>query len=232
MRKYPLLLVLAVAILLVQGLICHAAQPDMPVQDLPQALPADGKKIAFVFEDGPLPQSTSFLLDALKNLGMKATFAVTGENVESNPGLARRIVAEGHELANKTYSHPDIHRLNPQDLLREIQAADEAIVRVTGVKPRFFRAPNGELKEDALRDVVQKAGYEVLDSTLDSGDWRNPSPEKLMRVILAGAAPDSVILAHESFPKSVKEMPAVFGVLAKRGYILCTASTLRPAASR
>ena len=218
--------------MLVRGLSCQAAQPDMPVQELPQPFPADGMKVAFVFEDGPLPQSTALLLDALKNLGMKATFAVTGENVESNPGLARRIVAEGHELANHTYSHPDLKRLNPQDLVREIQAADEAIVRVTGVKPRFFRAPNGELREEELRDAVQKAGYEVLDSTLDSGDWRNPPPAKLMRGILAGVVPDSVVLAHESFPKSVKEMPAVFGALAKRGYILCTASNLHPPASR
>ena len=221
---------LAGAILLVPGLSCQAALPEAAAQDLPQPLQADGMKIAFVFEDGPSPHATPLLLDALKNLGMKATFAVTGENVESNPGLARRIVAEGHELANHTYSLPNVNRLSPQDLIREIRAADEAITRVTGVKPRFFRATNGELSE-ALRDVVQKEGYEVLGCTLDSGDWRNPPAAKLMRVILAGVSPGSVILAHESFPKSVKEMPAVFEALAKRGYLLCTASNLYPPAS-
>lgn len=202
-------------------------QPEALAQDLQQPPPVEGRKIAFVFEDGPLPQSTSLLLDALKKLGMKATFAVSGENVEANPGLARRIVAEGHELANHTYSLPNLKHLNPEDLVREIKMAEEAIVRVTGVKPRFFRATNGELSE-SLRDVVEKTGCEVLDSTLDSGDWRKPSSEKLMRVILAGAKPGSVILAHESFPKSAKSMPAVFNALAKRDFILCTVSDLYP----
>jgi len=226
--EYPLLSVLAGGLLWALGASCQGALPD--AQDLPQALPADGKEIAFVFEDGPLPQTTPILLDALKKLGMKATFAVTGENVEANPTLACRIVAEGHELANHTYSQPDLKRLSPADLIREIRQADETILRVTGVKPRFFRSTNGELNE-SLRGLVQNEGFEVLDSTLDSGDWRNPSPEKLKRTILAGTTPGSVILAHDSFPKSVKAMPSVFDALVNRGFVLCTASKLRPKAS-
>jgi peptidoglycan-N-acetylglucosamine deacetylase len=220
--------VLAGAFLVVPEATCQIAEPDGLAAEPPQPPPPlAGKQIAFVFEDGPLPQNTPLLLDALKKLGMKATFAVTGENVEFNPGLARRIVAEGHELANHTYSRPDLKRISPADLIREIQSADEAIVRVTGVKPRFFRATNGELDE-SLREVVQKEGYEVLGSTLDSGDWRNPSQEKLTRTILAGAKPGDVILAHDSFPKAVRAMPSIFDALAKRGFVLCTASTLYP----
>jgi peptidoglycan/xylan/chitin deacetylase (PgdA/CDA1 family) len=209
---------------------CQTATPDVSVQDFPRPPGVEGQQIAFVFEDGPLPRTTALLLDALKRLGMHATFAVSGENVELNPGLARRIVAEGHELANHTYSLPNLKHLSPADLIREIRAAGEAIVRVTGVKPRFFRATNGELSE-SLRSVVEGEGYEVLDSTLDSGDWRNPSSEKLMRGILAGAKPGSVILAHESFPKSARSMPAIFDALVKRDFILCTVSTLYPAGS-
>ena len=226
--EHPFLPVLAGGLLWVLGASCQGALPD--TQDLPQPLPADGREIAFVFEDGPLPQTTPLLLDALKKLEMKATFAVTGENVEANPGLACRIVAEGHELANHTYSLADLKRLSPADLVREIRQADETILRVTGVKPRYFRSTNGELNE-SLRGLVQNEGYEVLDCTLDSGDWRNPSPEKLKRTILAGAAPGSVILAHDSFSKSVKAMPAVFDALINRGFLLCTASKLHPKAS-
>ena len=215
------------------GTIYAAVEPEAIPPDLPQTIPATAtsdRKVAFVFEDGPSPQTTAILLDALKNLGMKATFAVTAENVDFNPGLARRIVAEGHELANHGYSHPDLKKISPQDLVREIQMAEETIMRVTGAKPRYFRSTNGEIPE-ALRGVVEKQGYEVLDSTLDSGDWRNPSQEKLMRAILAGAQPGSVILAHESFQRSAKAMPAIFDSLVKRGFVLCTASDLHPTAS-
>ena len=218
--------------MLALGASGQPVQPDALDQELPLPPQAAGKQIAFVFEDGPSPQTTAILLDALKKLGMKATFAVTGENVELNPTLACRIVAEGHELANHTYSKPDLKRLSPADLIREIRAGGEAITRVTGVKPRFFRATNGELLDDSLRSVVQQEGYEVLDSTLDSGDWRNPSQEKLMRVVLGGAKPGTVILAHESFQKSAKDMPAVFDALVKRGFILCTVGNLYPPVSR
>ncbi|MFZ4775697.1 MAG: polysaccharide deacetylase family protein [Terrimicrobiaceae bacterium] len=230
MSLFSMISVATCLLLLTSEARCQFAEPDVLAQDLSQPTLVEGKKIAFVFEDGPLPQTTSILLDALKKLGMKATFAVSGQNVESNPGLARRIVAEGHEMANHTYSLPDLKRSSPEQLIREIRAAEDAIKQVTGVKPRFFRATNGELSE-SLRDVVQKEGYEVLSSTLDSGDWRNPSSEKLMRDILKGAKPGSVILAHDSFPKSVKSMPAVFDALAKRGFLLCTASDLYPLGS-
>jgi peptidoglycan/xylan/chitin deacetylase (PgdA/CDA1 family) len=230
-RQFSFLAVVAGAFLLALEASGQPVQPDALDQALPLHPPADGKQIAFVFEDGPLPQTTALLLDALKNLGMTATFAVTGENVEFNPTLARRIVAEGHELANHAYSHPDLKRLNLADLVREIRAGGEVITRVTGVKPRFFRATNGELLDESLRSVVQQEGYEVLDSTLDSGDWRNPSRAKLMRTVLSGATPGAVILAHESFQKSAKEMPAVFDALAKRGFVMCTVSTLHPPAS-
>lgn len=208
--------------------VCQFVQPDILAPELP--LPAQADQIAFVFEDGPSPFVTPLLLDALKKLGMKATFAVSGQNLESNPGLARRIVAEGHEIANHTYSLPDLKRLSPEEIVREIRTAEEAIMRVAGVKPRYFRATNGELNE-SLRDLVQKEGYEVLDCTLDSGDWRNPSQAKLTRVVLDGARPGAVVLAHESFQKSAKQMPAVFDALVKRGYVLCTVSELRPSTS-
>lgn len=210
---------------------CLAARPDVTAQDpdLSQSGTEEGREIAFVFEDGPLPHTTPILLDALKKLGMKATFAVTGENVESNPGLARRIVAEGHELANHTYSSPDLKRLDPQDIVWQIRVAGEAITRVTGVKPRYFRSTNGELNE-SLRALVEQEGYEVLDSTLDSGDWKNPSLAKLRQTVLSKVAPGSVVLAHDSFPKTVNEMPAVLEALAKRGFRLCTVSELHPGA--
>lgn len=223
--------VVLVGLLLLGRVACgQAVQTDILAPELQQPIPTETNRIAFVFEDGPSPYVTPLLLDALKKHGMKATFAVSGQNLEFNPGLARRIVSEGHEIANHTYSLPDLKRLSPEEIVREIRAAEEVIVRVAGVKPKYFRATNGELDE-SLRDLVQKEGYEVLDSTLDSGDWRNPSQAKLMRVILDGAKPGAVILAHESFLKSAKQMPGVFDALVKRGFVLCTVSGLRPGAS-
>lgn len=239
MRKISFCAAVGGCLLTAVPVLCLAAEPVVPVvpvvpgapePGLAEPGPMQGKQIAFVFEDGPLPQTTYILLDALKKLGMRATFAVTAENVEANPGLARRIVAEGHELANHAYSHPDLRRLSPAEVIREIQTAQETITRITGVKPRFFRATNGELDE-SLRPLVQQQGLEVLDATLDSGDWRKPSTAKLKRTIVGGAEPGAVILAHESFQQSAKEMPAIFEELVKNGFVLCTVGELHPPGS-
>ena len=98
------------------------------------------------------------------------------------------------------------------------------------IRPRYFRATDGVLS-DPLLGVVRKEGYEVLEYTFDSGDWRNLPPGEVSRVIMTGVTPGSVILVPDSFPKSVKEMPAVFDALVKRGFLLCTASKLQYLAS-
>ena len=198
--------------------------------DLPPPLPVAGKKIAMIFDDGPLPGSTATILDSLKKNGMKATFSVVGKNVKANPDLARRIVAEGHELANQTWSHPDISTLSQEQMLAELHQAEEMIFRTTGVRTRYFRPLDGKLSAETI-ELIKAEGYEVLMPTFDSGDWRSPPPGVVSKAILDGVTPGAIILAHESFPKSVAEMPGILEELANRGFHLLTVTELKAQAS-
>jgi peptidoglycan-N-acetylglucosamine deacetylase len=193
--------------------------------DLPEALPVAGRKIAMVFDDGPIPGATATILDSLKKHGMRATFSVVGKNVKANPDLARRIIAEGHELANQTWSHADFSTLSQEQILEEVRRGEAVIYETTGVHTRYFRPPNGVLSPE-ISELVKSEGYQILLPTFDSGDWRAPSPGVVRKAILDGVTPGAIILAHDSFPKSVAEMPGILEELSKRGFRSLTVSEL------
>ncbi|MFA7345454.1 MAG: polysaccharide deacetylase family protein [Terrimicrobiaceae bacterium] len=206
---------------------CLAQQDSLVIgEDLPSPLPVSGKKIAIVFDDGPLPGNTSTILDSLKKNGMKATFSVVGKNVQANPDLARRIVAEGHELANQTWSHPDLSTLSREQFLVEVHQTEEMIYVTTGVHARYFRPPDGKMTPE-IGEWIKSEGYQILMPTFDSGDWRSPPSGMVSKAILDGVTPGAIILAHDSFPKSVAEMPGILDELSKRGYQSFTVSELK-----
>ncbi len=194
-------------------------------EKLPAPLPIIGKKIAVIYDDGPVPGSTEVILDSLKKNDMRATFSVVGKNVAANPELTKRIVAEGHELANQLWSHPDLSKVTEEQVLAELRQAEEVIFSVTGVHARYFRPPDGYVPPD-MEDAIKSAGYLILIPTFDSGDWRNPPPGLVTKAILDGVTPGAIILAHDSFPKSVAEMPGILDELSQRGYKSLTISQL------
>lgn len=213
------------------SVFCQAQESWAIVEgDLPPPLPVSGKLIALVYDDGPLPGGTDVILDALKRTGMKATFSVVGKNVQAHPELARRMVAEGHELVNQTWSHPELEALTVEEVLAEVRQAEEVIFQATGVHTHFFCPPEGRLSE-AVSERLRAEGYQILMPTFDSGDWRSPPPGEVRKAILDGVTPGAIILAHDSFPKSVAEMPGILGELQKRGFRSCTVTELRAAAS-
>lgn len=207
--------------------VCSHGQEGEEVigDDLPPALPVPGKKIAMIFDDGPIPGATTTILDALKKEGMRATFSLVGKNVKANPELARRIVAEGHEIANETWSHADFSNLSQEQILDEVRRGEEIISKTTGVHTKYFRPPNGMLPVE-ISEAIRAEGYQILLPTFDSGDWRDPAPGVVRKVILDGVTPGAIILAHDSFPKSVAEMPGILEELSKRGFRSFTISEL------
>ena len=193
---------------------------------LQSPLPVPGKEIALVFDDGPTPWSTPIILENLKKLRIRATFSLVGKNVSTYPELAKRIVADGHEVANRTWSNLELTGMTPEQIRSEIKADFDIIYKITGVKPRFFRPPGSKTNPE-IEDIASSAGMTVLMHSLDSGDWRNPPDGTVKRVVLTGVTPCAIILAHESFPKFIKELPAILEGLSTSGYQLLTVSELQ-----
>ncbi|WP_233568081.1 polysaccharide deacetylase family protein [Cohnella faecalis] len=106
--------------------------------------PSKEKQVALTFDDGPDPTDTPRILDLLKKYDAKATFFVMGRKAEEHPDILRRAAAEGHELANHTFTHRMLDSsFTAEQIRKEIVDTQETIFAATGVRARLFRPPGG-----------------------------------------------------------------------------------------
>ncbi len=181
--------------------------------------------LALTFDDGPFPIYTTLLLDTLAQMGVKATFFVTGENVQRYPFLAQAIVRAGHELANHSYHHPHLIKLSVAQMTEELASTQEAIAAVTGQAPRYFRPPYGEYSADLMR-VAHSLGLSTVMWTAGGGDYASPSGEALKAKVLRQADSGGIILLHEGVPGTIRILPQTSEALAQRGFTLTSVGAL------
>jgi peptidoglycan/xylan/chitin deacetylase (PgdA/CDA1 family) len=182
--------------------------------------------VALTFDDGPHPELTPKLLDLLRQQGVRATFYVIGRNVDAYPEIARRIVAEGHEIANHSYTHPALPSLGAARLHQEIAKTTEAIERATGRRPTNMRPPYGAINERVRRSMNQDHGLDVIMWSVDPLDWRRPGASVVAQRLVDGAAPGGILLAHDIHPGTIEAMPETITRLKAKGYGFATVSQL------
>jgi peptidoglycan/xylan/chitin deacetylase (PgdA/CDA1 family) len=152
--------------------------------------------VALTIDDGPHPQWTPAVLDLLGEQGITATFFLVGSRVREQPGLARRIVSDGHAIGNHSMDHPmPFAALDRRSLAAEIGTAQLCIEDAAGVSPRLFRAPGGSWSPSVLRAAAH-LGLTAVDWTLNTGDWKRPGAVQLTRT-LSGTRPRDVVLCHD-----------------------------------
>ena len=197
-----------------------------PPQNRYFKVPGHGPVVAMTFDDGPRPW-TMDLLDALKERQIKATFFVVGRAVATYPEVVRRIVAEGHEIANHTWSHPNNMARKPERLVRrELQACHDIIVQTTGVVPRVFRPPGGSFTKSQSQWIYDEWDYVNIMWSVDPVDWRRPGAAAIRNRIVEGAHDGAIILAHDLHQPTVRAMPATLDALLAEGYQFLRVSEL------
>jgi len=183
---------------------------------------AGSRCIALTFDDGPDPVYTPKLLDLLREKGVKATFFVVGRRAEQHPEVVRRAWAEGHLIANHTWSHyPLFCFLMPRRLRTEIECGTESIRRICGFRPRLFRSPVG-LRDPLLALYLQDAGLEYISWRIRTRDTLTANSSVLARRILRKASIGDIILLHDRLPGGTDAMlealPRVIDELRERGF--------------
>lgn len=186
----------------------------------------DGPYVAMTFDDGPHAQLTPKLLDILKARGIKATFYVVGQNVQQYPDIARRIVAEGHEIANHTWNHPSLPKLGAEGVRKQIESTNAAIVAATGVKPTNMRPPYGATNAALNKRLDEQYGLKVILWSVDPLDWKYRNSKRVATQIIQGAHPGAIILAHDIHATTVNAMPEALDALLAKGYKFVTVSEL------
>lgn len=124
---------------------------------------------AITFDDGPTA-FTARLLDSLREEGIHATFFLLGQRIKQRPDLVRRMMEEGHEVGNHSYSHPNMHKLSPAARHYEMEQTN-VLLRELGAAPRYFRPPYGKY-DGALARMARDMDMDMVMWTTDSRDWK------------------------------------------------------------
>ncbi|WP_409347071.1 polysaccharide deacetylase family protein [Paenibacillus sp. MBLB4367] len=194
-------------------------------------VPGADKRIALTFDDGPDAEQTPKILDILKRYDAKATFFVVGKRVDRFPDIVRRELAEGHELANHTYSHPYFQgKVSAERLQKEIKTTQDAIWKATGATPRLFRPPGGYYSQSMV-NATKELGYLIVlwSWHQDTVDWNRPGVGKIVNKVLNNARSGDIVLFHdfvEGRTQTVEALERIMPELQKRGYTFVTVSEL------
>ena len=157
--------------------------------------PQDGKRISLTFDDGPTGQFTEQVLDILREHHVPATFFVCGKNVEAHPNLLRRIVAEGHEVGNHTYSHPYFFFKSRRRMAEEIDRTQAIIEKVVGFRPNIFRPPYGARWFGLVPTLLQRSMH-LIQWSATGYDWKKDAAG-ITQTALRELKPGAIILLHD-----------------------------------
>ncbi len=184
--------------------------------------------IALTFDDGPHAHNTPLILDILKAEGIKATFFVVGEQVRQYPKVAQRIVAEGHQIANHSWSHPDLRKVTDQAILeKQLEPTSSLVEELTGVFPKFIRPPYGALRDGTI-EFLGTQGWQIINWSIDSFDW-DPQENSVIAIVEKVKRyhhPGAIILMHCNGANTVQTLPEVIDSLRDLGYQFKTVEEL------
>jgi len=183
------------------------------------------KRIALTFDDGPHPAFTSQILSVLRKYQAKATFFMVGMQVHSFPELARDISADGHELANHTYTHPNLEGLGPIGVQQELLRTRVAIREVTGKDTVFFRPPGGRYNGE-VRKAIASLGYRTVLWSSNILSPKTDSPRLIANAMLREIDDGGIVLLHNGRDYTTDVLPVLLPELKKRGYRFVTISEL------
>ncbi|KQM88533.1 polysaccharide deacetylase [Sphingomonas sp. Leaf23] len=201
----------------------------------------DPKAIALTFDDGPDATWTPPILDALEKAGVPATFFVVGENALEHPGLLQRMVHDGDEIGNHSYTHPNLATTGERTTKLELNATQRLIQAYTGRSTTLFRAPYfGDAEPTTMDEIApallaQDLGYTVVGLHVDPNDWQRPGTDAIVRQVVeqvddvSADSSRNIVLLHDGGgdrQQTVEALPRIIALLNAKGYHFVTASQL------
>ena len=192
------------------------------------------KKIAITFDDGPDPRWTPQILDILKGKNVPATFFVIGVDASQSPEILKREYAEGHEIGNHTYTHPNftLDEISKTQIRWELNLTQRLIESTIGVKSILFRPPFGidhqpeYAEEVAALPIAQDMGYLIVGQKIDPHDWQQRDgkqipAQEIVDGVLRQAEDGNIVLFHDGGgdrTQTVAALPKVIDALRTQGY--------------
>lgn len=180
-------------------------------------VPGGKPSVYLTFDDGPIPESTPWLLETLKRHDAKATFFMVADNARRYPDLFKSIVEAGHAVGNHTFHHKPPFRQSVEEMMADVRLADEVL------GSRLYRPPHGLILRHQQK-ALQEAGYRIVMFDLNTLDYRaDRTPEQIIASVTANVRPGCIINLHDSL-KSIDKLkqclPEILDYLQSQGYSL------------
>jgi peptidoglycan-N-acetylglucosamine deacetylase len=156
-----------------------------------------GSGVALTYDDGPHPEGTPAVMEALRRLGVKATFFLVGEQVERYPGLTAEIIQAGHEVAVHGFRHRNQMWLTTRSFVDDLDRAVTRIAEACGQEPTWYRPPYGIFTLTGLA-AVRRQGLRPQLWSKWGRDWRATSPSEITSLSTRGLCDRDVILLHDA----------------------------------
>lgn len=188
------------------------------------AAPEEGdlKYVALTFDDGPSPRCTPRLLDGLAEYGARATFFVVGCQTVKDPDIVRRIAAEGHQVGNHSYDHPQLDSLTCAQALADLQKNDDLLRELLGEGNYWVRPPYGLCtdREAAALSVP------LVNWSVDTEDWKSKDADRIVDIIYRQTGDGDIILLHDRYQNTVDAVLQAVPHLQEQGYVFVTVEEL------
>jgi peptidoglycan/xylan/chitin deacetylase (PgdA/CDA1 family) len=191
-------------------------------------------KIALTFDDGPREPYTRQILDILKQEGVRVTFFVLGENAARYPDIIKRMMQEGHQVANHGYDHSILMFADGSEAERQIAATELELARAGITRPdQLFRAPHGWLSSRSRRRI-QALDYRVIGWTRGVWDTASPGVEAIISRTEELLTPGAILLLHDGWhgersedrSQAVAALPGIIAAARRRDLEFVTVSGL------
>lgn len=165
------------------------------------------------------------ILTVLEEENVRCTFFFVGAFAEKYPEAVRRIYNCGHEIANHSMNHSDPVEMKFEKIVSDINSCNEVLCSITGFSPGLYRAPSGSYDNKTV-EAAESLGMTAVQWDVDSIDWKNPSPEKIISRVTGKATSGSIVLFHLGKENTADALPDIIEKLKNKGFSCCTVSNM------
>ncbi|MCD1259002.1 polysaccharide deacetylase family protein [Paenibacillus athensensis] len=200
--------------------------PDFPrdtksfTPDMKAVWVGTGKKVYLTIDAGGPLIDVDLMLKSLKDNDVKANFFISGNNIKNNPDYLKRLVADGHLIANHTMTHKDFNELTDEQILQEISGFEQLYKQITGQEVvKFFRFPYGHYNMHNLQ-LVSSLGYTSVFWSTAMRDWepRKNGADDPYNDIMNNLHDGNVILMHQGSKENMEALDRILKDVKAKGY--------------
>ena len=185
----------------------------------------DQKMLSISFDAAWGNEDTQQLIDILGKYQIKATFFVVGDWVDKYPESVQALHEAGHEIMNHSNTHAHMSQLSREEIIADVEACNDKIEAVTGVRPTLIRPPYGEYDNNVIT-AIRSIGMEPIQWDVDSLDWKEIPADEICQRVVSRVGPGSIVLFHNAAIHTPEALPRIIETLLQEGYTFVPISQL------